>query len=138
MAGVVAFLLGTVAYGAWQGYGGQQVDVNALRQFQKETLPMRDELQAKGLELRNESLKESPDQARIAKLRGEIGDLRARIQSAAEEKGLPGWGYGGGMRGGYWGGRGCGMRGPAWGYGRMMGDGYDGRGYGRGGCPMWY
>ena len=30
---------------------GGQVDVNALRQFQKETLPLRDEMQAKRLEL---------------------------------------------------------------------------------------
>lgn len=136
MVVVGAFLLGTVAYGAREGYGpggGQQVDVNALRQFQKETLPLRDELQAKGLELRNEYLKENPDQAKVTKLRGEMRDLRTKIQSAAEKQGLPDWYYGGGM--GY-NGRGYGMRGP--GSGWMMGGGYGrGPGYGRGYCPMW-
>ena len=125
-----AFLLGTVAYGARQG-SGQQVDVNALRQFQKATLPLRDELQVKSLELRNEYGKENPDQAKIANLRGEMRDLRVKIQTAAEKQGLPDWCYGAGMRGGY------GMRGQGgWGHGSMMGDRYDGRGYGRGYCPM--
>jgi len=102
--------------------------VNALRQFQKETLPLRDELQVKSLELRNEYVKENPDQAKIANLRGEIRDLRAKIQTAAEKQGLSDRCYGAGMRGGY------GMTGQGGlGHGSMMGDRYDGRGY----CPMW-
>jgi hypothetical protein len=135
VAVVGALLLGTFAYGASQGYGpgnNRQVDVNAFRQFQKETLPLRDEVQAKGLELRNEYAKENPDQAKIAKLRGEIGDLRTKIQGTAEKNGLPGWGPGAGM--GYGCGyqaRGCG----GWGHSPMMGRGH-GRGFG-GDCPRW-
>jgi hypothetical protein len=127
-------LLGTMAYAGWQGYGpgygpgyGSQVDVNKLRQFQKETASLRDEVAAKGIELRNEYAKENPDQTRITKLRTEIGDLRTKIQAAAQKQGLPAWGYG--PRSG----------GPGWGYGpRMMGYGYGrGPGYARGYCPMW-
>jgi hypothetical protein len=122
-------LIGTIAYAGWPGYGpgGGQVDANKLREFQKESAPQRDEISAKGLELRNEYLKQSPDQARITKLRTEIGDIRSKIQAAAEKQGLPAWGYGPGA------GR------PGWGYSpRMMGAGYGrGPGYGRGYCPMW-
>jgi hypothetical protein len=130
-------LLGTMAHAGWQGYGpgygagygpgGGQVDVNKLRQLQKETAPLRDEIAVKGVELRNEYAKQNPDQAQITKLRGEIGDLRTKIQAAAEKQGLPAWGYG--PRG----------AGPGRGYGpRMMGYGYGrGPGYGRGYCPMW-
>ncbi len=134
MVAVAAFLLGTVAYGAWQGSGpggGQQVDVNALRQFQKETLPLRDELQDKSLELRNEYTKENPDQAKVTKLRNDIEGLGAKIQTAAEKNGLPEGRYGTGM--------GYGMMGPGGsGHGDwMMGRTYGNGGYGRGYCPMW-
>ena len=134
----VALLVGTVAYGARQGYGpcwdGQKVDVNALRQFQKETLPMRDDLQAKALELRNEYTKETPDKGAIAKLRGEMRDLQGKIQAVADKQGLPDWSGAPGMMRGYGMMRGDGDgygRGPGgrggWGHGRMMG-GYEGCG----------
>ncbi len=93
---------------------GGQVDVNALRQFQKETLPLRDEMQAKHLELWNEWGKETPDQNRIAQLQKEMIDLRAKIRTAADKYGVQGSGYGSG-------------RGWGRGYGRM---GYGGSGYG--------
>ncbi len=135
-------LLGSSAFAGWgQGYGpgprgygygpaaGQQVDVNAFTKFQKETLPLRDEMLVKRVEIRNEYAKEKPDQNRIATLQKEIIDLRAKVQTVAEKQGLPAAGYGRGMAG----------RGP--GYGGMMGgrghggQGYGGRGYGN--CPMW-
>ena len=136
----VGFSIGSMAYAAWGGANGPgpggQVDVKALRDFQKETLPLRDELMAKRVEIQNEFAKESPDRNRIATLQKEMIDLRTKIQDAAQKHGLPargqGWmmgggGYGQGYRGGY---------GP----GRMMGrDGYgpvSRGGYG-GGCPMW-
>jgi hypothetical protein len=112
------------------------VDVNALRQFQKETLPLRDELAAKNLELRNEYWKQNPNQNTIAQLRTDIADLRTKIQATAEKRGLPAWGNGARMAGrGY--GYGTGMRrGAGYGYGpRMMGCAYGAGYYGRG--PAW-
>ncbi len=115
------------------GYAGQ-VDVNKVTQFQKETLPLRDELATRNIELRNEYLKQNPDRDKIAQLQKETIDLRTKIQAAAEKQGLPAWGNGGRMAGrGY--GYGPGMRQGGGGYGpRMAGCGY-GPGYGRG--PAW-
>ena len=122
-------LLSTAALAAWtRGQGpDSQVDVNAFRNFQKETLPLRDEMAVKRLELRNEFNKDTPDQAKIAALQKEMIDLRTKISDAAKKNGLPdrGFGPGYGGRGGY--GRG---------YHMGQGGGY-GPGYGRGYCPMW-
>ncbi len=131
---VVGIVLGTAAYGGWGGgygpwYGNQAVDVNKFRAFQKETLPLRDELMAKRLEIRNEYAKDNPDQNRVAVLEKEIIDLRTKIHNAAQKQGLPAWGPGrmtGGGRGGGPGMMGRGGWGP--GYGRGSGSGY---------CPMW-
>jgi zinc resistance-associated protein len=128
-------LLGTTAFaqrgmgygmGGGPGYGaagtGTPVDVTAFKAFQKETLPLRDEMMVKRVELRNEYLKEKPDQNRIATLQKEMIDLRAKIRTAAEKNGLPAFGQG-------MGGRGQGM-------GRGMGGrGMGGRGPGN--CPNW-
>jgi hypothetical protein len=140
-------LLGTMGYAAWQGADGQ-VDVNAFRQFQKETLPLRDEMMAKGLELRNEYNKQKPDQDRIAKLGTEMGALRTQIQAVAEKQGLPAFGNGPGMNGAGWGRGAMMMSRGGCGYGRGRGAGMMGGGYGRGpgfgggpgrgnNCPMW-
>ena len=133
---VVGLVLGTVAYGAWGGgacpwYGNQAVDVNKVKAFQKETLPLRDELITKRLELRNEYGKDTPDQGRVTALQKEINDLQTRIQTAAEKQGLPAWGPGGMMGGGGGRGGGPGMMGRG---GRGPGQG---GGYGCGACPMW-
>lgn len=128
----VAFAFGSLGYAAWWGgYGpgsGAQVDIQALKSFQKETLPLRDELVTKQLELRNEYAKDNPDQNRIAALEKELIDLRTKIEASAEKHALPNWGPGRMMgRGG-------------WGHGYMMGRGYGygPRGdYGSGYCPMW-
>ncbi len=108
--------------GGGPGYGpgaGKPVDVTAFKAFQKETLPLRDEMMTKRVELKNEYLKEKPDQAKIATLQKEMIDLRVKIRSAAEKNGLPAFGPG-------MGGRGCGMGGG-------MGRG----GRGQGNCPNW-
>jgi len=139
MAAVFVFLGGfAYAQTAAPGNGGQ-ADVNALRQFQKETLPLRDEMQVKRLELRNECVKQTPDQNRIAQLEKEMIDLRTKIRAAAEKNGVQGMGYGprGYGRGmGYGrGGRGCGYGYGAGGRGRGYGPGMGscgGFGYGRG------
>jgi zinc resistance-associated protein len=108
---------GPCTYGAGPG-AAKQIDANALRAFQKETLPLRDEVMAKRVEIRNEYAKEKPDQTRIATLQKDIIDLRAKISTAAEKQGLPA-GFGQRMAG----------RGQGWG-------GHGGRGAGCGNCPM--
>jgi zinc resistance-associated protein len=140
------FLVGSMAFAArGPGYGpgpGAQVDVQALRSFQKETLPLRDEMMAKRLELRNEFSKEKPDQNRIATLQKEMIDLRTKIQESAQKNGLPNWAQGRMMgRGGY--GPGCGGPGYGGGYGPGKQAGRGGYGPGCGnGCgggygPRW-
>ena len=84
-------LLSTAAVAAWtkgQGPGpDSQVDVNAFRNFQKKTLPLRDEMAVKRVELRNEFNKADPDQNKIATLQKEMIDLRT-ISAAAKKNGL--------------------------------------------------
>jgi hypothetical protein len=128
-------LLSTAAVAAWtkgQGPGpDSQVDVNAFRNFQKETLPLRDEMAVKRVELRNEFNKADPDQNKIATLQKEMTDLRTKISAAAKKNGLPDSGFGAG-----YGGRGD--SGPGYGRGYHMGPGGGyGPGAGRGSCPMW-
>jgi hypothetical protein len=99
--------LSTVAVAAWtkgQGPGpDSQVDVNAFRNFQKETLQLRDEMAVKRMELRNEFNKTDPDQNKIATLQKEMIDLRTKISAAAKKNGLPDRGFGPGYanRGGF-------------------------------------
>jgi hypothetical protein len=100
------------------GYGdgsGNTVNVENLKKFQKETLPLRDELITKQAELANEYTKPTPDTARISELRQAIIDLRAKIQKAAEKNGLTAGGWGPGSGYGY-------HMGP----GMMYGNGYNG------------
>ena len=90
------------------------VNVEDLKKFQKETLGMRDELIANRAELANEYAKPAPDEARIADLRKQMIDNRAKIQKVSEKYGLPaqqqsyGRGMGRGMMAGS--GNGC----PVW------------------------
>lgn len=67
------------------------IDIETVKKFQKETLPMRDELITKRLELRKEYSKENPDRDRIASLRKEIIDIRTKILKKSDEAGLPAW-----------------------------------------------
>ncbi len=123
---VFGVTLTTAVFAAWNRgpwvNPGEQTDVNAFRNFQKETLPLRDEMAVKRLELRNEFNKDTPDQAKIATLQKEVIDLRTKISDTAKKNGVPDRGYG---RGGY--GRG---------YHMGWGGGY-GPGYGSGTCPRW-
>jgi len=125
---VAIALLGTGAYAARQGWGpgpGGQVDVKAFRQFQQETSSLRDEMMAKGLELRNEFAKAAPNQGVIEALKAEMRALRTSIQAVAEKNGLPAWGMGRGAGRGF--GGGCG-------YGKGPGAG-GGLGCAQGDCP---
>jgi len=65
------------------------VDIEAVKKFQRDTLPLRDELIVKKLELWNEYDKENPDRDHIASLKKEIIDIRTKIQKKADEAGLP-------------------------------------------------
>lgn len=109
--------LGSFAYANWGGgycpRFGDDRSVESFRSFQKDTLPLQDEIVAKRLEIRNEYAKENPDRSIIAKLEKDIIDIRTKIEELAEEKGFsdrgPGWmmrggGYGRGFQGGYGGG----------------------------------
>lgn len=134
--------LGGMAYAAWGGGPGPgygtQVDTKALRNFQKETLPLRDELIAKRAEIQTEYAKENPDWNRIATLQKEMVDLRTKIQSTARKQGLSdrGSGYGGGYGRGYGGGYGTGWMMGRGGYRGGYGPGYR-NGYGGGYCHTW-
>ena len=106
LAGGVALAQGTHQHG---GAGA-----GAMRQYQKDTLSLRDELAAKQVDLEAEYDKAQPDPARIAFLRKEIVDLEGRIQAAADNYGVRPWGRGHGrgmMYGSYgsgWSHGGCG------------------------------
>jgi zinc resistance-associated protein len=135
LIGVTVYAGGGAGYGCGPcGHGagaisGKPVDTAAFRAFQKETLPLRDEMMAKRLDIRNEYLKEKPDQNRIAALQKEMIDLRTKIRTAAEKQGLPAAGFG----------QGCGQRmagGPGYGGRGCGGRGFGGRGPGSGPCPM--
>lgn len=96
------------------GMSSTTTDIDAVKKFLKETLPLRDELITKRLELQNEYGKATPDKSRIATLRKEIIDIELKIQEKADAAGLSTWT--GGMMG----------------HG-MMGRGMSGMGYP---CPM--
>jgi zinc resistance-associated protein len=141
------------AWGAGLNLTPEQVQkMQALQdKFFKETLPLRNELQAKVLELRTLWAQASPDQTKIMAKQKEINALREQLQEKGTQFRLearniltpeqqaqlgsygPGFGPGYGMMGGF--GPGYGMMG---GYGHGYGMGY-GRGYGMGYgfCPRW-
>ena len=103
------------AVGPWGGHQHEMgysasVDIDAVKKFQKETLPLRDELITKRLELQKEYAKDTPDKAHIATLRKEIIDIELKIQEKADAAGISN--------------RGCGMMGQGtMGHGMMMGRG---------------
>jgi|GEM_PF-947009 len=115
LAGLLLLGLGATVYarGPWAGgmcgdFDMKDVDIEKVKQFQKETLSFRDELHIKRLELRAEYGKDRPDLDRIAQLRKDIIDLQTKIQKIATKYNLPAWG-------------GCGMQGGAMHHGRGMG-----------------
>lgn len=136
---VTVGIFGSVIYGWSQAAGPAgppaQVDIKAFRQFQKETLPLRDELMAKRLELRNEYAQQTPNYDKIAGLQKEMIDLRTKIHAAAQKNGLPAIGRG--WKGGGYGRGGCQGPGAGWGRGPGGGRGWGGAGYGNANCPMW-
>ncbi|RJX36353.1 MAG: periplasmic heavy metal sensor [Desulfarculus sp.] len=154
-------LMGVLAGGAWArgggpgwgygpGYQGQQLskeDYAKLAEkratFLKETLPLRQQLAAKGIELKTLWAQPNPDQAKVQALNNEVIELRAQLAKKANDAGLPGYGGGRGFgRGMDFGPRGGGYGpgyhmgyGPGGGYGPGYHMGYGpGGGYGAGAC----
>jgi Spy/CpxP family protein refolding chaperone len=116
----------------------QNQKIQAMKEsFFKETLPLRNEMQTKRLELKTLWVQTNPDQEKILAKQKEINALRAQLQEKSTKNRLemrkvltpeqqaqlgaygpgfgPGFGPGPGMKGGF---------GP-------------GRGMGYGGCPRW-
>ena len=123
-------------YAAGPGYGpGPNMTKEQFEQFQakqaaflKDTLPLRQTLATKGIELRTLYAQPDADQAKITALRNELIDLRGQLAKKANDAGLPGYGFGRGHR------RGPGGQGMGYGPGMAYGPGGQGMGYGPGSC----
>ncbi len=94
----VSLVLIATAYAHYpgKGYGSgwfhnADTDIESVEKFQRDTLPLRDELISKRFEIRKEFSKEKPDLDRIATLKKEIVDIKTKIRKKAEEAGLPAW-----------------------------------------------
>lgn len=94
---VLGLLVATAAFaGPWSGGGGYErgygcgpgVSSETLKNFQKETLPLRDELLAKRIEIREEYARENPDLQKLASLKKEMVDLQTRIAESARKNGI--------------------------------------------------
>ena len=112
MAVMAVLLLASAAFAWWDGPGmgngpGYYSGANSetIKKFQKETLSLRDELEAKQLDLQAEYDKPVPDTVRIASIKKDIIDIQAKIQVVADKHGIPAWGSG--SRGGMMMGAGC-------------------------------
>jgi hypothetical protein len=108
------------AFARWGGYGGmmggydmmggysmgydRNVDVDAVRKFQSETLKLRDELFTVRLELDAEYSKVAPNANRISTLRKDMIDIEAKIMTTAEKYDMRAYNRGDNNR---WGNRGC-------------------------------
>jgi zinc resistance-associated protein len=122
----------------------QSQKIQALEEsYFRETLPLRNEVQTKQLELRTLWAQANPDEGKILAKQKEINDLRTQLQEKATKNRLemrkvltpeqqaqlgaygPGFGPGYGRRGGF---------GPGYGSRGEFGPGY-GMGYGY--CPRW-
>lgn len=86
---MVVLIMGTVYAFGYQDPSGtnacQNLDVEKVKQFQKETQGQRDEMMTKKLELKKEYGKEAPDDKRISTLKQEIRDLKVSIQQVADK-----------------------------------------------------
>ena len=86
---MAVLIMGTVFAFGYRGPSGtnacQNLDIEKVKQFQKETQSQRDEMMTKKLELRKEYGKEAPDDKRISTLKQKIRDLKVTIQQAADK-----------------------------------------------------
>jgi hypothetical protein len=141
VAAMALVIFGSVIYGWSQAAPAAappaQVDVKAFKGFLKETLPLRDELMVKKVELRNEYAQPTQNPEKIAGIQKEMIDLRAKIQTAAQRHNVSGMGCGWMGGGAGFGRGGCQGAGAGFGRGPGGGKGRGGAGYGKGNCPMW-
>lgn len=71
------------------------------KKFVAETLPIREDMHKKHVEMQKEYIKDKPDTAKISKLQGEMLQLRQKMYDARVKSGLPMGKMGGkGMKGG--------------------------------------
>lgn len=93
---------------AGHGPGWTGGNAAAARQFQKETQALREDLAAKQIDLGEEYDKDAPDQARIAALKKDIGQIEAKLQAASDKYGVGRRAWSRGMMSGAGGQCGCG------------------------------
>jgi hypothetical protein len=60
-----------------------------FRKFQMDTIDLRQEMMIKRFEMQRENLKGTPDAAKIAALKADVGVIQARINSIRVQSGLP-------------------------------------------------
>lgn len=84
-----------------------------MKKFIADTMPLREEMHAKHMQLQQEMIKDKPDTAKITALQNEVQALRQKVMDARTKSGLPMGKMG--MRGGKMGGHGMGpmMNAPA-------------------------
>jgi hypothetical protein len=70
-------------------YGLCDVKPGKAGKFHEETLSLRDQLVIKKLEVHREFARRHPDIEKIASIRKEIADIRAKIMKKADGSGLP-------------------------------------------------
>lgn len=94
--------------GPMMAQGGQMTEQQ--KKFIADTMPVREEMHKKHVDLQKEYIKDKPDTAKISKLQGEILQLRQKMYDARVKSGMPMGKMGGkGMKGGMMGGKGMGM-----------------------------
>lgn len=75
--------------GCGMGRGVTPADTAAHKKFISDTMSLRQEMMNKHLEMQKEYVKDTPDQAVMTKLRGEIAELRTKMMDARAKAGLP-------------------------------------------------
>ncbi|MGE0917483.1 periplasmic heavy metal sensor [Trichlorobacter lovleyi] len=73
--------------GAQMGQAGTMTP--EMKKFIADTMPIREEMHAKHMQLQKELIKDAPDQAVIKKLQGEMVELRKKMMDARTKAGLP-------------------------------------------------
>ena len=60
-----------------------------MKKFIADTMPIREEMHAKHMQMQKEMIKDNPDQEVIKKLQGEMVELRKKMMDARAKAGLP-------------------------------------------------
>jgi zinc resistance-associated protein len=60
-----------------------------MKKFIADTMPLREEMHAKYIQLQKELIKDKPDTAKVAALQGEVQALRQKMMDARTKAGLP-------------------------------------------------